>query len=66
VLTCGSDDLEIGRTRERREALANRLDQPFLAAHQSTDGHVLDECPARDTGFEDIADAFVDAAEEGF
>ena len=64
VLTRGSDDLEVGRAGAWHEALANRVDQPSLAAHQSRDGHALDECPALDTGFEGIADAFVDAAEE--
>lgn len=64
MLTRGSDDLEVGRAGDWHEALADRVNQPSLAARQSRDGHALDECSALDTGFEDIADAFVDAAEE--
>jgi len=64
MLTRGSDDLEVGRAGYWHEAFANRVDRPSLTAHQSRDGHSLDECPALDTGFEDIADAFVDAVEE--
>ena len=65
MLTCGSDDLEVGRAGDWHEALANRVDQASLAAHQSRDGHALNECPALDPGFEDVGDAFVEAVEEG-
>src|SRR4051812_36418599 len=51
VLTRGSDDLEVGGAGDGHEALANRVDQPSFAAHQSWHGLALDECPALDTGF---------------
>src|SRR5688500_11688548 len=33
MLTCGSDDLEVCRSGDWQEALANRLDQPSLTTH---------------------------------
>ena len=53
MLGCGSDDHEVGRAGDWHEALANRVDQPSLAVHQSRDAHALDECSALDIGFED-------------
>ena len=64
VLTCGSDDFEVGRAGNWHEAFATRVHQPSFAGHQSWHRHALHDCPALDTSFENITDPLVDAAEE--
>jgi hypothetical protein len=64
LLARGSDDVEVARSSNRDESLSDGMDEAPVAAHQSRNGHALNEGAPLDTCFEDVGGSTVEATEE--